>query len=277
MRKSLSLHLSLPRLLAAGGLLFLFGNTPVALAGNLVDVTVIHRSSGERLTPWRHDGKLYVVGTPGEPYAIELRNRSGERVLGVVSVDGVNVLSGETAAAGQSGYVLEVGRSAGISGWRKSMDDVARFVFTSLADSYAARTGRPEHVGVIGVAVFRERSAAPPVAEQSAPSEPSAPMAERRSEPGSAAKELSARDAVGAASSLSAAPASRLGTGHGERERAPTSWTRFERARAVADEVLVIHYDSRRNLIARGILRAPRAADPLPFPAGGGFVPDPRS
>ena len=42
------------------------------------------------------------------------------------------------------------------------MDDVAQFYFTDLPDSYAARTGRPRNVGVIGVAVFRE--APPPVA-----------------------------------------------------------------------------------------------------------------
>ena len=48
------------------------------------------------------------------------------------------------------------GRAREIAGWRKSMDDVAQFVFTDLPDSYAARTGRPHNVGVVGVAVFRE-------------------------------------------------------------------------------------------------------------------------
>jgi len=44
-----------------------------------------------------------------------------------------------------------------VNGWRKSLEEVAAFYFTALPDSYAARTGRPQNVGVIGVAVFREQ------------------------------------------------------------------------------------------------------------------------
>ena len=43
------------------------------------------------------------------------------------------------------------------------------------------------------------------------------------------------------------------------------------------DEVITIYYDSRPNLIARGIIPTPRLAEPRPFPASFGFVPDPRS
>ena len=32
-------------------------------ANRLVDVSVVHRDTGERLTPYRHAGKLYVAGT----------------------------------------------------------------------------------------------------------------------------------------------------------------------------------------------------------------------
>jgi len=76
----------------------------------------------------------------------------------VTSVDGVNVISGATAAPSQSGYVLDPWGSVEIAGWRKSFDDVATFFFTDLGNSYAARTGRPDDVGVIGVAVFEEKT-----------------------------------------------------------------------------------------------------------------------
>src|SRR4029077_923714 len=49
-----------------------------------------------------------------------------------------------------------------MAGWRKSLERTAAFYFTDLGDSYAARTGRPGNVGVIGVAVFREKR--PPIA-----------------------------------------------------------------------------------------------------------------
>ena len=129
-------------ILGAASFLALLGCAQPTLAARLVDVSIVNRSTGERLTPWRHEGKLYVAGTPGERYAIELKSRRGERVLTVLSVDGVNVLTGQTAATLQSGYVIDGWQSYAINGWRKSMDDVAQFVFTAQPDSYAARTGR---------------------------------------------------------------------------------------------------------------------------------------
>jgi hypothetical protein len=82
----------------------------------------------------------------------------------VVSVDGVNVLSGETATTQQSGYVVTRREKLAIRGWRKSMGEIAAFYFTSLGDSYAARTGRPDNVGVIGVALYRRKAAyVPPI------------------------------------------------------------------------------------------------------------------
>src|SRR6266699_5465773 len=74
-----------------------------------------------------------------------------------MSVAGVNVITGDTASPSQSGYVLDAHGSFEIAGWRTSMSRTAAFFFTTLANSYAARTGRPDNVGVIGVAVFRER------------------------------------------------------------------------------------------------------------------------
>ena len=75
----------------------------------------------------------------------------------VLSVDGVNVITGETASVGQTGYVLDPWQSYDIAGWRKSDTAIASFVFAALGDSYAARTGRPGNVGVIGMAAFLEK------------------------------------------------------------------------------------------------------------------------
>ncbi|MEO6264273.1 MAG: hypothetical protein ABIO58_04845, partial [Luteimonas sp.] len=122
----------------------------------LVDLAVVDRDSGQWLPEYAHRGQTWVPGTPGHRYAVRLTNTSGERVLVVLSVDGVNAVTGETADPSQAGYVLAPWQSTEIAGWRKSLDDVAQFVFTDLPDSYAARTGRPDNVGVIGIAVFRE-------------------------------------------------------------------------------------------------------------------------
>src|SRR5947208_3637314 len=125
----------------------------------LVSVDAYDRSDGTALNVYVKDGQRYIVGTPGHEYAVRIRNCTGERILAVASVDGVNVVSGETASPDQSGYVIDPYGSVEIVGWRKSLERMAAFYFTDLRDSYAARTGRPGNVGVIGVAVFKEKQA----------------------------------------------------------------------------------------------------------------------
>jgi len=254
-------------------------------AGALADVAVINRSTGERLQLYRHGGRMYVEGRAGERYAVELRNRTGGRILTTLSVDGVNAVTGQTAATSQSGYVLSPWSRAEITGWRKDMSDVAAFYFTALPDSYAARTGRPDNVGVIGVAIYKEY-VEPPRALLDAPALAKSEAA-ARSDAGDSAGRLSARESAGAP----AAPApsaqapydsaakrnkmaeEKLGTGHGERIHAPTYSTEFRRLSSTPSEVITIYYDSRQNLIALGVI--PRYARmPQPFP-NGGFVPDP--
>jgi len=219
----------------------------------LAQVSVIDRASGEQLEVYRHQGRLYVAGMPGGKYSVTVRSTSGGRVLAVVSVDGVNVVSGETAAPGQTGYVLDSYGSVEINGWRKSLNEVAAFLFTALPDSYAARTGRPDNVGVIGVAVFREKIVPPPeVLSAPAPAE---------------------RSASGATADRAPKKSERLGTGHGQRETSVVQYTDFERASNRPDQIVTIYYDSRPNLVARGVIPHPASHTPNPFP--GHFVPDP--
>lgn len=129
--------------------------------GRLADVTVVDRSTGATLPVYQHQGEYWVAGKPGNCYAIAVRNRLGERVLAVMAVDGVNVLSGDTAGYGQTGYVFKPYERDRITGWRKSNSEVAAFEFSASQNSYAARTGRPGDVGVIGVALFKEQRPEP--------------------------------------------------------------------------------------------------------------------
>lgn len=270
----------------------LFAGGLPALACAQVDVEIHDRTTARTLPVHWSDGRRYVAGEPGHEYGIRLRNRSSERVLAVVSVDGVNVVSGETASPSQSGYVLDPWQETTITGWRKSLDRVAAFYFTSLPDAYATRTGRPGNVGVIGVAVFQERprpaarlGSAEPLADEAAaqrsevpaprPDAPTAasPPATENAAAGAQSKERSERRARRATDE---ATAQRLGTGHGRRLDSRVSWTEFERASDTPAAVLAFHYDSRRNLVALGVLPPERHARRLPEPFPGAFVPDPR-
>jgi hypothetical protein len=231
-------------------------------------VDVYDRSEDLALETYRHRGRDYVVGTPGNEYAIRIRNCGGRRVLAVVSVDGVNVVTGETASADQSGYVIEPNGYVNIEGWRKDLDRTAAFYFSDPEEAYATRTGRPNDLGVIGVAVFRERERE--VLSMS-------PDVDRS--PESASRQDSAADthAKGRAAESNAAAAPLLGTGHGRREWSPVRRVEFARASSRPDQRVVIRYDRRENLVAMGVLpRHPRLwREPNPFPGALGFVPDP--
>jgi len=238
---------------------------PASALGQLTHVRVIDRDRNQVLPLYQHKSELWLPGEPGRRYALELVNLSGERLLNVVSVDGVNVITGESAAFHQSGYVLNPGQRYDVSGWRKSQREVAVFRFTSLPNSYAARTGRPEDVGVIGVAVFREKLRRP------APQPPWSPYgdlppAHGRSAPGVQGK------------SMPWGSGPQLGTEHGERERDRVGSTEFERASRRPDEIVLIRYDSHANLVARGIVPAPARHPNRPHPFPGSrprFAPDP--
>lgn len=242
--------------------------------GSLADVTIYDRSAGRVLPVYAAEGRYYVAGKPGNEYEVRIRNQAGADVLAVVSVDGVNVITGETASPAQSGYVLGTGRMLPIRGWRKDMTRTAAFYFTSLDDSYAARTGRPDDVGVIGVALFKRKAQPqPPVhLEQRSKREDAASGAARDAQSGRAesAPAPASAEADMRSQKMPAEPG--LGTGHGRSETSHARYTTFERASEQPNEIVAIHYDSRANLIARGILREP-VREPQPFPAR--FVPDP--
>lgn len=271
------------------------GCAPAALAvGHKVDVTVIDRESGDTLQVYPHRGQRYIAGRPGSRYAIRITNRTGERVMAVMSVDGVNIISGQTASYSQSGYVLAPWQSYEITGWRKSDQEVAAFEFTSLPDSYAAQTGRPHDVGVIGVAVFTERvrwTPPPPVAPMPAPEmnrqesrrsdadgASRDAMADRKSEPLAS----SAAGAMAKPAQPAPAPAERLGTGHGARESSYVTNTEFERSTVRPVEIVSLRYDRYENLARAGIIPQYGWVDPTPRPfprsaQGSGYVPDPPS
>jgi hypothetical protein len=261
----------------------LFGMAGQAWAvGGVADVTIYDRVENRMLPVYYHEGRYYVAGKPGNEYQVNIRNNLPGEILSVVSVDGVNAVSGETADWSQTGYVLSPYMSFGIKGWRKSLQRVAAFFFTELDNSYAARSGRPDNVGVIGVAVFRRKSE-PAVginrdgdrkrqapAAGAAAGETQGPANER------VAPSASLDAAAPPASGVAAQPAQKsLGTGHGQSQTSVVRYANFERASTTPDEVITIYYDGYRNLVAQGVIREnPRVARPQPFPNQ--FVPDPR-
>lgn len=216
---------------------------------------------------FRHEGETFVLGHLGERYTLRIVNHSGLRVEAVVSVDGRDAIDGKPGDWREKrGYLVPAFGSMDIDGWRLSQREAAAFRFSSVPESYAARTGNAREVGVIGVAIFPERWRPPPrplsmtppwpwegqrrdqqsqgrgaAPEENAPAAPSAsPPASERAESAPEGQKKSAERPG-------------LGTEFGESVSSPVSEVAFERARHRPDVVLGARYDDRDGLVAIGI------------------------
>ena len=249
--------------------------------GNLAQVRIIDKETGSPLRTHYYRGDYWVAGTPGHRYAIEVRNDQRERLMAISSVDGVNVITGDTAGFSQSGYVFAPSEAFRIDGWRKSDTEIAAFTFTASNDSYAARTGRAANTGIIGLALFRELQR--PRLFESEPRRrlerddkgelaPPAPSTAAASDSSTAARESAGNSSI-------AKSMEKLGTGHGEREYSYVEATAFTRASNQPDEIIRIRYDSYERLVAMGVIQRPhgypRAPDAFPDAPFARYVPDP--
>lgn len=241
-------------------------STSAHALGRLADVRIVDRTSGTTLPVYEHRGRYYVAGESGHEFQIEIANTGDRRVMAVGSVDGVNVISGETADTDQGGYVLAARQNMSIRGWRKSMDNIAAFYFTRLPDSYAARTGRPDNVGVIGVALFREKTwCCRPLHDELMRKESS----ESESDAAAAAPQANGAERAQKKSE-------RLGTGHGRIEHSEVVYTDFEAASKSPEEIVTLYYDSYKNLRRMGVIPTPPRSYPRrPQAFPGHFTPDP--
>jgi hypothetical protein len=127
-------------------------------AGGLISLG-LRDGSGGWLKSFTANGRRFVVGERGERYEIAVRNNTDARVEVVLSVDGLDVMDGRRASFSKRGYIVAPHDTLTVEGFRTSADTVAAFRFSSVSRSYAAlRHGNTRNVGVIGVAVFEDRS-----------------------------------------------------------------------------------------------------------------------
>ena len=129
------------------------------------DVTLtLEGPNGEALPTYHHNGGTYVQALTGERYAVRVTNVTGHRVEAVISVDGRDAVTGDVGDfRTQRGYVVPAYGSVLIDGFRRSLEEVATFRFSSKSESYSARRGTPMNVGVVGVALFDEATPPRPV------------------------------------------------------------------------------------------------------------------
>jgi hypothetical protein len=103
-------------------------------------------------------GITYVEGRRGQSYSIVFKNNSPNRVMAVVSVDGVDVVDGKPATAESRGYIVNGYAQAEIKGWRTSTTEIRQFFFENKDKSFVAGTVEDtSNCGVIACKVFVEK------------------------------------------------------------------------------------------------------------------------
>jgi hypothetical protein len=118
----------------------------------------IMRENGDSLPTYASHDRYYVQGNAGERYIIRIVNPTPRRVEAVVSVDGLDVIDGESGDLRKRGYVVPAYGETRVEGFRTSQADVATFRFSSVHESYAGMKGKARNVGVVAVAIFEEQA-----------------------------------------------------------------------------------------------------------------------
>jgi hypothetical protein len=151
---------------------------PIAVAPDAIrspyQVEIVAGDEGDTLDTFFQKGRYYVLGAAGQRYNVRVTNPTDHRIEAVVSVDGLDVIDGESGDLRKRGYVVPPHGTVLIEGWRTSLADVASFRFSAVKGSYAGRKGKARNVGVIAVAIFAEQ-AAPQIIIEEPPVDPDEP------------------------------------------------------------------------------------------------------
>ena len=193
----------------------------------------------------------FVEGRKGSEYSIKITNTYPYKVKVVVSVDGLNILTGDTVW--EQGYAIYPSEIVTIPGWRINKDPVAKFVFSDIKEAYNSEN--KASVGVIGVMAFKEVVKTYNIS--SWPSndywpKPSLNQFRAGSSYGSNSINLVASSASNISDFLSSQSSNEVATGWGGDQlfKTTTDYTKFEDKPFSTQS---IYYDSAKGLERRGI------------------------
>jgi hypothetical protein len=228
--------------------LFWVGTASAAVVGGAVEVSIVN-DNGWSLPFYtmksRHTlKKVYAEAVKGDHYRIIVKNRLDRRVGVVIAVDGRNIISGQKSWLKNTErmYILDPYGTNEYSGWRTGQDQVNRFYFTDVPDSYAAAFGDESAMGVISVAVY------PEIRRYEPPPDLSYSSSGKRSQDGIKGK---------ASPSPSAEASENAGTGFGREEYSPSRRVHFDPEK-IAVESILIKYEWRDTLCRKKIINCGR-------------------
>jgi len=242
------------------------------------------RVNGRNLPQFYHHSKTWIEGRKGSEFTLFLRNNSHHRRKAVISVDGLNILTGDKNW--ERGYVLDPWDYIEVPGWRKDASNVAAFEFSSVKNSYNAHnaSGDIRNVGVIGAMGFDEivEVTVRPTYGYENYWMPTGfnGLATTSLNTGYTPSLAAAQCSAGLGQNMlrsSVQPQANLGTGWGDNKTFNTQNVSYNFHSHESTKTL-IYYDDRSGLIRRGVITAPTAynpPEPNPFPGYRDGCPSP--
>jgi len=220
-------------------------------------------------------GKCWVEARKGTKFEIKIMNDWWNRVLAIVSVDGLNIINAKFEPPEISpGYIVNRFSSITIPGWKINENEARDFIFTDREKSYATKVGADQqNVGVIGVAIIDEkvnyRIFSDYIFDKSYNENPiwywQNPIHITSNTRGFSNPSYS----CDCNSYNYDGP--NLGVGSGEKEQFVTGRQYFERGNLI--KIINVYYDHRNGLINRGIIQE-KSLFPKSFPEVNAYCPD---
>lgn len=120
---------------------------------------VVIKVNGKSVDQYEHNGCTFIEARDGTEYTITVQNHSYKRKLAIITVDGINVITGEPQGNdNKNGYVISAYNVVEIKGFRQDLNSVGTFKFCRKDGSYCNEKGLGGNNGVIGVRVYDEKS-----------------------------------------------------------------------------------------------------------------------
>lgn len=127
------------------------------------DVDII--INGNKAKKYFHEGNWYIEAKKNSIYSLRIHNYSPVRKEAVVSIDGIDAISGKDAVSTNSGYIISGYNHIDIKGFRISDTEVREFTFSDKEQAFSTKLAKhkgisnPDHqFGVIGALLFNERA-----------------------------------------------------------------------------------------------------------------------
>jgi hypothetical protein len=123
---------------------------------NYVSATIL--VNGRPIKEYSHKGLTLIESRHGTNYTVKIKNDNSFKVMAVLSIDGLDVLTGKPAENSKKGYIVDSYSTTEIKGYRINETESASFIFTKKDKAYVTQvTDNARNTGVIGIRIFKEK------------------------------------------------------------------------------------------------------------------------